>query len=240
MPTRLVRRLLRPSYKWLKRTVRPAWVDTRTRLGEAEYEMVLRNAMNYASGCQVAGDYLEFGVSWGNTFIAAFRSAQRCGLKSMRFYGFDSFAGLPQIQGVDAQGDCEYHKGQYACNLAEFQRRVSQEGVDFSRVKLVPGWYDDVLNDKTKQELQIKKAAVIWIDCDLYESTVPALNFITDYVQDGTIICFDDWFCFKGDPNRGEQRAFKEWLARNPSIRAIEYRKFEAAGHSFILNTAGG
>jgi hypothetical protein len=207
-------------------------------VGQAEYEMVLRNAMNYACGCQVSGDYLEFGVSWGNTFISAFHNARRFGLNSMRFFAFDSFEGLPPIQGVDAHGDCEYHKGQYACNVTEFQRRIRQEGVDLNRVKLVPGWYDKVLNDKTKQDLQIKKAAVIWIDCDLYESTVPALNFITDYVQSGTIICFDDWYCFKADPNRGECRAFNEWLTKNPSIRAIEYRKFEAAGNSFILNVA--
>jgi hypothetical protein len=110
--------------------------------------------------------------------------------------------------------------------------------VDLSRVKLVPGWYDKTLNDKTKRELQIKKAAVVWVDCDLYESTVPVLDFITDYVQSGTIILFDDWYCFKADPNRGECRAFNEWLARNPTIRAFEYKKFEAAGNSFILNVA--
>jgi O-methyltransferase len=233
-----VKRLLRSPFKWLKRTTRPSWAKTRDRLGEAEYEAVLKNAMCYASGCKVEGDYLEFGVSWGYTFIAAFQNAQRFNLKAMRFYAFDSFEGLPEIQGIDAQGDCEYHQGQYACNVPDFQRRISQEGVDLNRVKLVPGWYDKTLNEKTKRDLQIKKAAVVWVDCDLYESTVPVLDFITDYVQSGTIILFDDWYCFKADPNRGERRAFTEWLARNPTIRAFEYKKFEAAGNSFILNVA--
>ena len=81
----------------------------------------------------------------------------------------------------------------------------------------------------------IKKAALIWVDCDLYESTVPVLNFITDYVQDGTIIVFDDWFSFKGNLNMGEQRAFREWLKKNPSIRATEFHRF-ATGNSFILH----
>lgn len=236
MHANILTRLLRPPYKWLKRTIRPIWVETRYRVGEGEYERVLKNAMNFSGGCQVEGDYLEFGVSCGNTFIAAFHNAQRFGLKAMRFFAFDSFEGLPEIRGNDADGPCHYHQGQYACNAAEFQRRISQAGVDLSRVQLVSGWYDDTLNEATRKKLPIRKAAVIWIDCDLYESTVPALNFITDYVQNGTIICFDDWFCFKGDPNRGEQRAFREWLTRNPAIKAIEYQKFEAAGHSFILN----
>lgn len=231
-----IKQSLRPGYKWIKRTLQPRWVQTRTRFAEAEYEMVLKNSMNYVAGCHMEGDYLEFGVSWGNTFIAAFQNARRFGLNSMRFFAFDSFQGLPAITGVDSQGDCEYHAGQYACNTSEFQRRIRQAGVDLSRVKLVPGWYDQVLNEKTRQELQIRKAAIIWIDCDLYESTVPALNFVTDYIQHGTIICFDDWYNFKADPNRGECRAFNEWLARNPRIRAIQYRQFEASGNSFILN----
>lgn len=232
----MLKRLFRPGYKLVKRGLRPWWVRTRQNLGESEYQMVLRNAMNFVNGCQVEGDYLEFGVSWGYTLVAAYQNAQRFGLKSMRFYGFDSFEGLPEITGVDASGDCHYHKGQYACTLEAVQERIALEGVDLGRVHMVKGWYDKTLTEETRKTLPIRKAAVIWIDCDLYESTVPALNFVTDYIQDGTIICFDDWFCFKGDPDRGEALAFKEWLARNPLFRAIEYRKFEAAGHSFIMN----
>ena len=232
----MLKRLLRPPYKLVKRSLRPWWTRTLTRFGEGEYEMVLRNSMNYVHGCEVDGDYLEFGVYWGNTFLAAYHNAQRFGLKNMRFYGFDSFEGLPEITGVDKAGDCHYHEGQYSCTMEAVRERLASEGVDLGRTQFIKGWYDKTLTPETKQSLPIKKAAVIWIDCDLYESTVPALQFVTDYVQDGTIICFDDWFCFKGDPDRGESLAFKEWLARNPSFRAIEYRKFEAAGHSFIMN----
>lgn len=84
---------------------------TLTRFGEGEYEMVLRNSMTYVHGCEVEGDYLEFGVFWRNTFLAAYHNAQRFGLKDMRFYGFDSFEGLPAITGVDKAGDCHYHQG---------------------------------------------------------------------------------------------------------------------------------
>lgn len=233
-----VLRPFRPMVKWLKRTTRPGYLELRRRLGEEEYERVLKNAMSFASGCQVEGDYLEFGVAWGNTFLAAYHNAQRHHLKAMRFYGFDSFQGLPAIRGVDAAGPCEYHEGQFAYNVAELRGRLAREGVDLARVQFIQGWYDQTLNAETKRRLPIRKAAVIWVDCDLYESTVPVLDFITDYVQDGTILCFDDWFCFKGNPQRGEQRAFTEWRARNPRIRAYEYQKFEAAGNSFILNVA--
>ncbi len=197
---------------------------------------MLKHAMNYVKGGQLNGEYLEFGSSTGVTMTAAFSHAHQFGITAMRFFSFDSFQGLPEISGVDKDGPCEYHQGQYACALDQFKRNLARNGVDLNRVKVVQGWYQDTLTEATQKAIQIQRAAVIWIDCDLYESTVPALNFVTNYVQTGTVICFDDYYCFGGDPQRGEARAFTEWLARNPEIKAIEYRKFEAAGHSFILN----
>ena len=199
---------------------------------------MFRNAMRFVANGEIKGDYLEFGVSKGVTMTAAYHHARWAGLNSMVFFAFDSFEGLPQIEGVDANGPCHYHQGQYACGLERFKRNLSRDGVDLCRIKTVEGWYDKTLNDNTKKILGIQQAAVVWIDCDLYESTIPALNFITDLVQTGTIICFDDFYCFRGDPNRGENKAFREWLVRNPKITAIEYQKFEAAGNSYILNVA--
>ena len=104
------------------------------------------------------------------------------------------------------------------------------------RVRVIPGWYKDTLKQETKQELDIKSAAVIYVDCDLYESTVPVLDFVTDYVIDGTVLIFDDWFCFRGNPNRGEQRAFNEWLENNPNIKVTEFHKVGWHGNSFIIH----
>jgi len=153
----------------------------------------------------------------------------------MRFYAFDLFEGLPKIKGLDNDGFCPYDKGQYSCSVNKFKKIIARKGVDLNKVEIIPGWYAKVLNEKLKKKLPIKKASIIWIDCDLYESTVPVLNFITDYIQDGTILIFDDWFSFRGDPNRGEQKAFKEWLKKNPSIKATEFHKF-SCGNSFILH----
>jgi len=232
----LLKRTLGPGVRWMRRICiksRDFWCPP-----EGEYATMLRHAMNFVKGAQMEGDYLEFGVSIGTTMSAAYRFATLFRLDAMTFYAFDSFQGLPEISGVDANGPCEYHEGQYACGLEQFKKNLSRNGVDLRRLEFVEGWYDKTLNEQTRKRLRIKKAAVIWVDCDLYESTVPVLDFVTDYVQTGTIICFDDFYCFRGNPNRGESLAFKEWLARNKNITAVEYRKFEAAGNSYILNVA--
>ncbi len=181
------------------------------------------------------GDYLEFGVASGTSFVFAYQAAQEFNLKSMRFYAFDSFRGLPEIRNVDAEVR-HFKEGMFNVEEKLFLKRLKQDKVDLSKVQTIPGWFNETLTNDTKMKLSIKKASVIMVDCDLYESTVPVLNFIVDYLQDGTIIVFDDWFCFRGNPNRGEQRAFREWLKRNPSIKVSEYHKYGAEGISFIIH----
>jgi len=240
MQKNLFKRAVGPFVHWFYRHARALCGTLRDHFcpPEGEYSIMIKHALNFGLGSQIEGDYLEFGVSKGVTMAAAFRHARKLGLNAIRFYAFDSFEGLPEISGQDAEGPCHYHKGQYACGLEQFKKNLTLSGADLNRLTIVQGWYSDVLNDKTKKNLPLKKAAVVWIDCDLYESTAPALEFITDYVQTGTILCFDDFYCFAGDPDRGESRALKEWLAKHPRIKAIEYRKYEAAGLSFILNVS--
>ena len=225
----------RPLYKVLARpAVRYSYfIDVLTYTPREE---MMKLAMEFATHSRLAGDYLEFGVNRGDSFVSAYYFAQRSGLTSMNFYAFDSFQGLPEIKGIDGEGFAHFREGTFACDMEEFRRIISRKGVDLNRATLVPGWYDKVLNEETKGKLPLKAAAVVWVDCDLYESTVPVLDFITDYLQNGTILIFDDWFSFRGDPNRGERKAFTEWLNKNPSIKVTEFHKFDWKGNSFIIH----
>jgi len=192
--------------------------------------------MGFVNASHVEGCYLEFGGGSGSSLIEAFHAARPYRrLKPMRFFVFDSFQGLPEPVGLDAGKIQVYNRGDYAFSLDHYTRNIREHGVDPERVTCVAGFYSETLNEELKRKLPIDKAAVVLIDCDLYESTVPALDFITDYIQDGTIIVFDDWFSYKGRLDLGEARAFKEWLARNPSIHAEEYHKFDRTMVSFIM-----
>lgn len=202
-------------------------------------EEILKHAMDYAAHSKLSGDYLEFGVWKGRSFSRAYNIWKHLffnkgELKSMRFYAFDSFEGLPEIKNKDASG--EFSTGQYLCTEEDFKKNVVKTGVDLNRVEIVKGWFNEVLNEETKKKLPLKHAVIVFIDCDLYESTVPVLDFITDYLIDGSVLIFDDWFCFKGSPEKGEQKAFYEWLKKNPKFKAVEYHKFNWRGNSFIIS----
>lgn len=194
-------------------------------------EDIINKAMEFVGNSYVKGDYLEFGVYIGKTFVPAYYLAQKHLHKNMKFYAFDSFEGFPCVE----ENEYDWKEGDYSCSVSNFKKILINNKVNLKKVHIITGWFNKVLNNKTKEKIPLKKASVIYIDCDLYKSTVPVLNFITDYLQNGTILIFDDWFCFKGNPNKGEQKAFREWLKKNPKIEATEYYKFGWHGNSFII-----
>lgn len=179
------------------------------------------------------GDYLEFGVWRGDAFIHTYKRAERR-IPTMRFFAFDSFEGLPEIEGIDAGG--EFHQGQFACSQDDFTNRLRNTGVDLRRCVMVPGWFDKSLTDEVKQQHQLHVASIAYIDCDLYESCAPVMKFLTSLVRQGTILIFDDWYHFRADPTRGVQRATNEWLAANPSFSLIPWFDISHHGKAFFVN----
>ena len=124
-------------------------------------------------------------------------------------------------------------KGRYDCTEKVFKKNLLNADVNLQDVTIVPGFYDKTLNDKLKKDIGLNKAAIIMIDCDIYASTKIALDFITDLIDNGTIIIFDDWYSFKADPNLGEQKACNEWVEKNKNINLIPYGKY---GHNFQMS----
>lgn len=188
---------------------------------------MLNMAFGFIRNEQVAGDYAEFGVLRGRTFLEAWYAAQRHGLDGMTFHAYDSFEGLPEIRGPDEGGP--FRSGDFTAPRRIFDATVA--AIPDDRRTVTEGFFEAVLPTATRRRI-----AIAWVDCDLYESTVPVLSFLTDQLQDGSVLVFDDWFCFRGRPDRGEQRACAEWLSQHSAITLSPYRDFHWAGKSFIVN----
>jgi len=199
------------------------------------HQSVLDNALGIQMVNQTPGDYLEFGVFRGARMTQAYKTANffaryvasgkdpylakmsAKNMEEMRFFGFDSFEGLPKANAIDiAEGQSEWiGEGSFAAGLEEVKKLLPKEGMEDGRIKLIPGWFDKTCTPETKQQLELKAASIVYIDSDYYESAVPALEFVTDLLVDGSILIFDDWFLFRGRSDRGEQRAFAEWQERH-------------------------
>lgn len=170
----------------------------------------------------VSGDYHEFGVFKGRSFIRNARSFFSL-LKpeeaaTMKFWAYDSFEGLPETH--DEYAPSHFGKGAFSASQAEFMGNIERAGINRNQVEIIAGFYDQSLTpDVAARIFNKRKIAMTYIDCDIYESAVPIFNFITSGLQVGSVIVIDDWVRHHCHPAHGMQRAFNEWLERNPNIR---------------------
>jgi hypothetical protein len=163
----------------------------------------------------IDGYYMEFGCFGAGTMRLAYDNFHH--LFDWHYVAFDSFEGLPEIAEIDRQDAWE--KGKLATSEQRFIELCRRHGIPADRLRTVKGFYSDSLTPELTRELAPRKAAVVYVDCDLYLSTVPVLAFIADFLQVGTVIVFDDWNCFSADPERGERRAWREFCEAHPEIR---------------------
>ncbi len=129
------------------------------------------------------GDILEFGVYRGESLLYF---AERC--PERRVYGFDSFEGLPE----DWWGRS---KGFF---------KTKPPLIDRPNLKLVKGLFHESLPNFLAE--WSGRAALVHIDCVLYESTLACLLPILSRCQVGTVVIFDEYYNYP-------DFAHHEWLA---------------------------
>lgn len=194
-------------------------------------------------GHPVLGDYLEFGVAHGGSMACMARASRDVGMADIRLIGFDSFDGLPTAANYEDGG--LWTQGQFRTKRRFTDWFLRNQEVDMERVKLVPGWFDDTLNQATRRRLALHKAGIIMIDCDLYSSARAALEFSAPLIRDHTVIVFDDWHAGGlAARNLGEKRAFNEFLEGHPEFVAEQistgpFSRYSANAEIFLVSRLG-
>lgn len=139
--------------------------------------------------------YLEFGVHRGESIA---RWASLLPGRSCRFFGFDSFEGLPEDWTV------EDRKGTFSTGGAP-------PAIDDARVSFIKGWFEDTLPGFAPPP---HARLVLHFDADLYSSTRTALLAFEPYMSVGTYLLFDEF-----SDRLHELRAFEEFWAARPGWR---------------------
>jgi O-methyltransferase len=206
-------------------------VDRRTENRMTEFGMIAQ-AFEFKKINEVEGDYFEFGLWQGRTFLHAHKMKRRYGGSGTKLRGFDSFCGLPAHENFQ---DNIWHAGQFACSEEEFRKILRRNGIMQNEFELVKGFYRDSLNEALVRQLDGVTAAIVYIDCDLYESTRDVLRFLEKFLVNGSIVCFDDYYNNRGAPDQGEARALSEFLAENGGLTFIPYFDYAPLGKSFIV-----
>ncbi len=126
-----------------------------------------------------------------------------------KVFGFDNFKGLPAPNQID--GDiAKKMEGKYEGDLEQLKKLISFFEYN-EYVKLVIGDATETIQTFAKENKDFL-VSFAYIDFDLYEPCVAALQFLESTLVTGGIILFDealipDW--------PGESLALKEFLARN-------------------------
>lgn len=207
----------------------------------------LRRAVEFIAKSDMSGDVYEFGCCRGISLTELYRAAIEfealVGSRFIdRFFAFDSFEGMPEGGPRDQLDGYKLSLGTlapggYAITELEFRSTLTTNGLDLTRFVIVPGFYQQSLQRRETHDLTTgSRCAVLHIDCDFDISAAAALDFMTPKLQDGTVVLFDDWFLFRGRPDRGVQAAFADWLPAS-GFTASLYYTYSWASAAFILHT---
>jgi len=161
--------------------------------------------------------YYEFGMYKGFSFWFAEQIAREYTDSSFRFLGFDSFQGLPQPE-LDVEARV-FKKGDFKGAYEIVTGNLHRYKADLTRMRLYKGFYSEELFDQLREKEQFPPISICLIDADLYESCVPVLEFIKEYLVEGSILLFDDYNQIGENDNAGERRALIEFEKRNPGFK---------------------
>lgn len=151
--------------------------------------------------------YLEFGVSQGHSFKWWANNNKN---PESRFFGFDTFEGLPEDWGV-------FKAGAMSTNSA-------LPDINDSRVTFVKGLFQDTFPPFLKSA-DLNNRLVIHLDADLYSSTLYVLTSVAPFLKSGDVLIFDEFSVPK-----------HEFLAYTNFIQSY-YLKFEliAAANNYFF-----
>ncbi len=120
-------------------------------------------------------EYLEFGVSGGYSFAWWVKN---CNHPNSKFFGFDTFEGLPENWGV-------FNKGDMSANIPT---------LDDTRAAFIKGLFQDTLPSfLAQQNIHQETRKIIHLDADLFSSTLFALTSLAPYLKKDDILLFDEF-----------------------------------------------
>jgi hypothetical protein len=198
--------------------------------------MAIKKAMYITAHDKTLGTYLEFGVFTGSSFNFAMKASlsidKLLGKTDCEFIGFDSFDGFGSVKEEDKHP--RFKDSTFSVNEKKVLRNIEKNSKG-QKYQIIKGFFEKTLKE-LPSKYNIKKARVIMIDCDLKEPATLALNFLKSILQQGTIIIFDDYIFYKGDENKGQFGAFKEFKKNNPQFKFREAFEYGNGSRAFIVS----
>jgi hypothetical protein len=130
---------------------------------------------------------------------------------------------------ANTEGERIFAAGTFAASQQAVIQRCASVGLVSPQLALVAGLFSDTHH----QVQQMRPAAIVNLDGDLYQSAVDALDAATPLIQQGTVLLCDDYQAFNARRDAGERRALTEWSQRT-GIKAEPWFPYHFVGQAFL------
>lgn len=200
----------------------------------------LKKAFFYCFVEKIEGDYLEFGVFEGASFMAAFLTDYRVnGYRTKRkFLGFDSFEGFKVSEDIDTHPF--FKEGNFKSGYEFTDNRIKKTVKGRAEYRLIKGCFEDVIKGKGARDFGVSKIAVVLIDCDLHTPAKIAFDFIRGSLQEGSIVILDDYFAYRGNKDKGVCGAFELFKKGNKNFEFRKMFDYGFGGAVFVVSKING
>ena len=149
------------------------------------------------------------------------------------FYAFDTFEGMPE----NDEKNQAFSKGTFLSSLDEVKSAGEKIGMrEGGQIKYFKGNFSDIAKERSDEFSNLQPAAIVNIDCDLYESSRDALEIINPKLRQGTVLLMDDYNCFSANQKEGERYALSEFLEKNPDKEVEKWFSYLYSGQAFIVH----
>ena len=183
---------------------------------------------------QISGDYVEFG-SWGcNTLQHAYHTAQAW-RSDRHLWAFDSFEALPESDDTRDQHPVASGGGAGQGGVDAFHAACGRFDVPRDAYTAVEGYFDETLPPLGASG-DPRDIALVYVDCNLYSSTVTVFEFLAPRLKPGMIVAFDDWYLYNPDTGvSGEREALHEFLEAHPQWHFHRFKDIAWGSVAFVV-----
>lgn len=175
--------------------VRPCTMTSADRIA------ALCGAVEYVVRNGIAGDFVECGVWRGGSSMATALTLLRLGVSDARLYLFDTFSGMSEPTGHDAEiatgeaaaallarSDLKEGLAWAYAGIDEVRANMTATGYPAEKMHLVAGKVEDTLPQHAPERISLLR-----LDTDWYESTRHELTHLFPRLAVGGVLIVDDY-----------------------------------------------